>query len=131
MKVLKLRLDDSQSNLKPMAARNIATILNSVDASSQQVLGRIVYGPLLRASMNDNKKIVRDAALEALNRGTVLNDIAGGGINGSSMESLIAGFVSELEQSEYKVRFYFHYILALRYVATTHLYNHRLILKSS
>jgi hypothetical protein len=104
MKALRSRLDDSQSNLKPMAARNIATILNSVDASAQPSLGRIVYGPLLRAAMNDNKKNVRDAALEALKRGTFVNDMAGGGVNISSMESIIAGFVSELEQSEYKVR---------------------------
>lgn len=104
MKALRSRLDDSQSNLKPIAARNMATILNAVDASSQVALGKIVYGPLFRAAMNDNKKIVRDAALEALNTGTLLNDLNGGGINSSAMEPLIAGFVSELEQSEYKVR---------------------------
>lgn len=103
LRALKARLVDSQSNLKPIAARNIASILNSVDSSSQAKLGRTVYASLIHAGMNDNKKIARDAALEALERGTSLADIDGGGINPSAMEPLMVAFVSELEESEFKV----------------------------
>lgn len=103
MRGLKARLGDLQSNLKPIAARNIASILNSVDSSSQAKLGKVVYASLIHAGMNDNKKVVRDAALEALDRGTNIADIDGGGVNPKAMEPLIAGFVSESEESEFKV----------------------------
>jgi hypothetical protein len=103
MRGLKARLGDLQSNLKPIAARNIASILNSVDSSSQAKLGKVVYASLIQAGINDNKKVVRDAALEALDRGTNIADIDGGGVNPKAMEPLIAGFVSASEESEYKV----------------------------
>lgn len=103
-RALKSRLGDSQGNLKPIAARNIAMILKSVDGTSQAKLGRIVYAALIHLGMNDNKKIVRDAVLEAIEQGILLTDIDGGGINPRAMEPLMAGFVSELNESEFKVR---------------------------
>lgn len=103
MRSLKSRLGDSQSNLKPMAARNISSILQSIDGTSQAKLGRIVYAPLIHAGMSENKKHIRDAALEALAEGTKHTEINGGGINPSSMEPLIAAFNSEVAKSEYKV----------------------------
>ena len=102
MRSLKERLGDSQSNLKPIAARNIASILNSVDNNSQAKLGKIVYGQLIHAGMSDNKKIVRDAALDALENGTSQSDLNGGGVNSVAMEPLIAGFVDQVKDSEYK-----------------------------
>ncbi len=104
MRALNARLSDSQSNLKPIAARNIASILNSIDANSQPKLGKIVYASLIKAGMSDNKNIVRDAALEALKKGTLLSEIDGGSVNTKSMEPLIAAFSSEVGDSEYKVR---------------------------
>ncbi len=103
MRALKERLEDSQSNLKPIAAKNIASILNSVDNHSQAKLGRIVYGQLIHAGMSDNKKIVRDASLEALEKGTSQSDLNGGGVNPVAMEPLIAEFVDQVKDSEYKV----------------------------
>lgn len=104
MRALNARLSDSQSNLKPIAARNIASILNSIDANSQPKLGKIVYGSLIKAGMSDNKNIVRDAAIEALQKGTILSEIDGGNVNVKSMEPLIAAFSTEVGDSEYKVR---------------------------
>jgi len=103
MRALKARLEDSQSNLKPMAARNIACILNSIDGSSQAKLGRIVYAQLIHAGTSDSKTIVRDAALEALIKGTTQTEIDGGDVNPSAMEPLIAAFIADVGESEYKV----------------------------
>lgn len=103
MRALNSRLGDSQSNLKPIAARNISSILNSIDATSQAKLGKLVYSSLIHAGMSDNKKIVRDAAIEALINGTLLTELEGGDVNPTAMEPLIAAFASEVEDSEYKV----------------------------
>lgn len=111
MRSLKERLEDSQSNLKPIAARNIASILNSVDNHAQAKLGRIVYGQLIHAGMSDNKKIVRDSALEALQKGTLLSDLDGGGANPLAMEPLIAAFVKQVKDSEYKVNTTSNYLM--------------------
>mmetsp|Transcript_363 Transcript_363/g.549 ORF Transcript_363/g.549 Transcript_363/m.549 type:complete len:1476 (+) Transcript_363:109-4536(+) len=102
MRALKARLGDSQSNLKPVAARNIAAILSSVDGTAQAKLGKIVYGPLISAAMNDNKKIMRDASLDALRRGTMKLDLEGGGVNTHSMEALMQASASELIESGQK-----------------------------
>uniref|UniRef100_A0A7S3Q8W0 TOG domain-containing protein n=1 Tax=Chaetoceros debilis TaxID=122233 RepID=A0A7S3Q8W0_9STRA len=102
IRALNSRLSDSQSNLKPIAARNISSILNSIDATSQAKLGKLVYSSLIHAGMSDNKKITRDAAIEALIKGTLQTELDGGGVNPTAMEPLIAAFASEVEDSEYK-----------------------------
>ena len=103
IRALKARLGDSQSNLKPLAARNIAAILSSVDSVAQAKLGKIVYGPLISAAMNDNKKIMRDASLDALKRGTMKLELDGGGVNNHSMEALMHACAQELIESGQKV----------------------------
>jgi hypothetical protein len=95
-----MRLGDSQSNLKPLAARNISEILGSVDGFAQAKLGKIVYGPLVSAAMNDNKKIMRDASLEAIRSGTMKLDIEGGGVNHYSMDSFMNSCAIELLESQ-------------------------------
>lgn len=102
-RALKERLGDLQSNLKPLAARNIAHILASIESSSQGKLGKIVCGPLINAAMNDNKKLMRDAAMDALEKSTTKLDIEGGGVNPSAMESYMSALVAELADSEFKV----------------------------
>ena len=64
------RLNDSQSNLKPIAATLIGTIISLVDDDSKAKLGRIVFAALLSGAMNDMKKTMRDAALSAIAMGT-------------------------------------------------------------
>lgn len=103
MRALKSRLGDSQSNLKPLASRNIASILGSVDSSAQTKLGKIVYGPLISAAMSDNKKIMRDASLEALKLGTTKLELEGGGVNASSMEPFMQACATGFIESGQKV----------------------------
>jgi len=101
-RALKERLTDLQSNLKPLAARNIAHVLRSVDSVSQAKLARIVCGPLIYAAMNDNKKLMRDASLDALEKCTDKMDIEGGGANPLAMKSFMTAVLSEIGDSEYK-----------------------------
>lgn len=104
IRALQSRLSDLQSNLKPLAARNIALILGSVDSSAQAKLGKIVYGPLISAAMNDNKKIMRDASLSALKEGTMKLELEGGGVNHLSMDPFMHACVIELIETGQKVR---------------------------
>lgn len=104
LRALRERLSDSQSNLKPVAARIIGSILGSVDSASQAKLGKIVYAPLVNAVMNDNRKPMREASLEAIRLGTTASSVEGGEPNSLSLESLMVAVVGELSESEYKVR---------------------------
>jgi hypothetical protein len=101
---LRERLNDSQMNLKPVAAKIIANLLISVDEDSQVKLGRIFYSTLINAAINDNKKVMRDAALEALQAGTTKSEIDGGGVNTMSLEAFLQALTVELNDSEYKVQ---------------------------
>ena len=83
------RLNDSQSNLKPVAATLIGTILSRVDDDSQAKLGRIVFVAVLSAAMNDMKKTMREAAVSALSMGTERSSQNGGGANLIAVECLI------------------------------------------
>ena len=104
LRALRERLSDSQSNLKPVAARIIGSIVGSVDKVSQAKLGKIVFAPLVSAVMNDNRKPMRDASMEALRAGTTASSIEGGEPNSLALESLVIAVVGELSESEYKVR---------------------------
>jgi hypothetical protein len=105
LRALRERLSDSQSNLKPVAARLIGTILSIVDAPSQAKLGKIAYGPLINCAMNDQRKIMHDASMEALAVGTSLPKLDGGGPNQQALESFIIGLAGELDESDFKVSF--------------------------
>lgn len=66
-------------------------------------MGKIVYSSLINTAMNDNKKIMHDAAMEALRIGTALNPLEGDGPNEQSLEAFVIALVGELEESEFKV----------------------------
>lgn len=117
VRALKLRLGDSQSNLKPLAAKNIATILSSVDGSAQLKLGKIVYSPLVSAAMNDNKKLMRDTALESLKIGTTKLEMEGGGVNVLSMDPFMTACATEILESGQKVSSFLN-ILNRRFLKT-------------
>ena len=99
---LKERMSDSQSNLKPVAARIIGTILGSVDSIAQAKLGKVVYGGLINSAMNDNKKNMHDACIEAIRRSTSLCALEGEGPNGLAVEPFLSALVGELSVSELK-----------------------------
>lgn len=103
LRALRERLSDSQSNLKPVAARIIGSILGSVDSASQAKLGRIAFAPLVGAVCNDNRKPMREASLEAIRVGTTASSVEGGEPNSSSLECLMVAVVGELGESEFKV----------------------------
>ena len=102
-RALRDRLSDTQINLKPVAARIIAELLSVVDKSTQAKLGRIVYAPLINAAMNDIKKPMRDAALEALRSGTMASELLGGGINEEALEPFIVALVGEVTEASARV----------------------------
>jgi hypothetical protein len=81
----------------------IGQILGAVDMATQGKLGKVVYAPLINAAMNDNKKNMHDAAMQALSSGTSLAPLEGDGLNEQSLEAFVNALVGELEESEYKV----------------------------
>ena len=99
---LRSRLNDSQSNLKPLAATVIGSLLNHVNDGAQAKLGKVVFPALANAAMNDMKKTMRDAAVSALSMGTERPTQSGGGINLSAIECFIACLESELSDAALK-----------------------------
>ena len=102
LRALKARLSDSQSNLKPVAARIIGTILGAVDKISQGKLGKVVLPSLVNSAMNDSRKPMRDESLEAIKVGTRSNDLDGGDYHELSLEALVIALVGELKESDFK-----------------------------
>lgn len=102
LRAMRERLSDSQSNLKPLAARLIGAILGSVEGDAQGKLGKVVYAPLINAAMNDSRKIMHDASMEALVVGTSIPTLKGEGPNEQSLEAYIVALTGELEESEFK-----------------------------
>ena len=100
------RLSDSQSNLKPVAARLIGVIMSATDATSQAKLGKVVYGSLINSAMNDSRAVMHDACMEALKLGTSLPQAEGGGTNVQALEPFLIGLVGELDESDFKVRIF-------------------------
>lgn len=98
------RLSDTQSNLKPVAARLLGSVLSSVNASAQAKLGKVIYPPLINSAMNENKKMMHDAAMESLRKATSLHPIEGEGINRQAIISFVSALAMVLDESEYKVR---------------------------
>lgn len=99
---LRLRTNDSQSNLKPLAASVIGSLLSHVDDTTQAKLGVVVFPSLVNAAMNDIKKTMRDAAILALRLGTDSAHQNGGGTNASALEAFISSLDSELSDASLK-----------------------------
>lgn len=102
-RALRDRLSDTQINLKPVAARVIGALLSVVDKPTQAKLGRLVYAPLINASMNDIKKPMRDATLQALRSGTMASELVGGGINEETLEPFVTALVGEVNETSARV----------------------------
>lgn len=103
LRALRDRLSDSQSNLKPIAARLIGVIMSATDAMSQAKLGKVVYGPLINSAMNDSRAIMHDACMEALRIGTSLPKLQGARPNDQALEPFLVALVGELDESDFKV----------------------------
>ena len=99
---LRSRLNDSQSNLKPISATLIGSLLNHVDGDSQAKLGKIVFPALTNAAMNDMKKTMKDAAVSSLSMGTERPKQNGGGTNPPAIECFIVCLESELSDAALK-----------------------------
>ncbi len=99
---LRLRLNDSQSNLKPVAASVIGLLLSHLDDTAQAKIGSVVFPALVNAAMNDIKKTMRDAAVLSLELGTERPKQNGGGTNAPSVESFILSLESELSDAAIK-----------------------------
>ena len=97
---LRARLNDSQSNLKPISATLIGQLLNHIDNNTQAKLGKTVYPALINAATNDMKKTMRDAALTSISIGT--ERPKQGGTNPSSIECFILCLESELSDAALK-----------------------------
>ena len=102
VRAMRGRLSDSQSNLKPVAAKQIGVFLSCCDKTAQSKLGKLVFGPLINAAMTDNKKIMRDAAITALQSGTELHAMEGGGCNSLALDCMVGCLVTELKDSDFK-----------------------------
>jgi hypothetical protein len=99
---LRSRMNDSQSNLKPMAAQAIESILSRVDESCQTKLAKVVFPTLISAAMTDMKKTMRDVSLSSLRAGTRSSEHVGGGINVFALDVLILSLQSELSDAAVK-----------------------------
>lgn len=105
MRALRDRLTDSQSNLKPLAASVIGLLLASVEPDGQAKLAKLAFPPLFSAALSDNRKPMRESAINAIEKGTERIAVAGGGANPLSAEVMILPLVTTLKETEYKVRF--------------------------
>lgn len=103
MRALRDRLADTQINLKPVAARIIGSFLLLINEQDQAKLGKLVYNSLIKCVMNDIKKPMRDASLEALLNGTTRSSLSGGGINPAALEQLVIAFVDEVNEKSVRV----------------------------
>jgi hypothetical protein len=103
LRALRDRLSDTQINLKPIAARVIGSLLSLVDQRDQPKLGKLVYAPLINCVMNDIKKPMRDASLEALRQATARSSLDGGGVNTESLEGFITSLVGEVSEKSIRV----------------------------
>ncbi|CAM9113078.1 unnamed protein product [Choristocarpus tenellus] len=87
VKALTPRLADSQSNLKPLAANAIAEVVSSVGPDAAPKLTRIYAEPLL-GCVADNRKLMRDAAVSALDKVKDEGGKSSGVIHAPTLEAL-------------------------------------------
>lgn len=99
---LRSRLNDSQSNLKPLAATVLGCILSHIDGSSQAKLGKALFPSLANGAMVDMKKTMRDACISALTAGTTRAEVDGGCPNAQAIEIFIVSLSSELSEAALK-----------------------------
>lgn len=92
IRALKARLNDTQANLKPLAAAAIGHIIASMETNAACKMLRIIADPLL-AGLADNKKGMRDAAVSALQMAVTLNK---GGENALGEPSILAVLVTPI-----------------------------------
>ena len=83
LKALKARLNDTQANLKPLAAAAIGHLIASLDPEAGAKHLRPVAGGLV-GGLGDNKKPMRDATVAALNMAVSLNRYTTSGADGAS-----------------------------------------------
>ena len=100
---LRDRLTDTQINLRPITARIVGSMLASVDKNCQAKLGRIVFAPLINLAMNDIKKPLRDASLDAIRAGVTATSLDGGGVNELALENFVGALVSEVNEASIRV----------------------------
>jgi hypothetical protein len=100
------RLLDTQINLKPSAARIIGLLLSLVDKASQAKLGKLVFGSLINAAMNDIKKLMRESSLDAIRAGTTSSSLDGGELNVEALEALVIAFIGEVNETSVRVSFH-------------------------
>lgn len=103
-RALRDRLNDTQINLKPLAARVIGSLLAVVGQPVQSKIGRVVFGTLINCAMNDIKKPMRDACLDALQKGTSVSALEGGGVDVDSSMTFLTALLSEVTESSSRVR---------------------------
>jgi len=96
---LRDRLADSQSNLKPLAARIIGDLLACLEPAAQAKLCKLAFNPLLGGALNDNKKIMREASLESIRKSTQKSEMEGGGMNVGSIEVLMGALSSHISET--------------------------------
>ena len=102
VRAMRSRLSDSQSNLKPIAAKHIGSFLSCCDKAAQANFGKLVFVPLISAAMSDNKKAMRETALYSLDVGTKLAALEGGGANLAALDTFLACFVNYMKESDFK-----------------------------
>jgi hypothetical protein len=100
---LKDRLTDLQINLRPATARLVGALLSSVDKISQAKLCKLVLPTLINEAMNDIKKPMRDASLDAIRTSITASQLDGGGLNLLSLEALVGAVVSEVNEAAIRV----------------------------
>jgi hypothetical protein len=100
---LRDRLTDTQINLRPTAARLSGSLLAIVDKLSQARLARLVFAALINSAMNDIKKPMRDASLDAIRTGIAASSLDGGGLNELSLEALVSAIVGEVNEAAIRV----------------------------
>ena len=83
LKALKARLNDTQANLKPLAAAAIGHLIASLEPEAGAKHLRPVAGGLV-GGLGDNKKPMRDATVAALNMAVSLNRYTTSGADGAS-----------------------------------------------
>ena len=102
LRSLRARLNDSQSNLKPLAAGVTGDIIFALDSTSAAKYFKVSGVTLLSSAMNDNKKMMRDAALTALDKMTKISQQPDG-INDMVVQNFLFPFVSALRDDQKKV----------------------------
>jgi len=98
-RALRDRLSDTQTNLRPLAARTVGEFLENLDKSSKGRIGKIVYPTLMGSAINEIKKPMRDAAMEALRSGTKSSSLEGSGSNRESLEALFVSFADVFNEN--------------------------------